>query len=230
MSEAANDAKKKNVDTDDWLGYGVYADALWARIESALVKDSVSGTLGSDPLVIGVFGEWGAGKSKLLELIYRRAKVRNEADCTSRAFGKGDKALTLTVPVWFHPWKYEHEAHLGVPLLMHIREALGETLGATAAPGKGCVRRQPGAWLAMMGRRFLEIRTVNSGKTRFIRTVWGAMVRLMRLERLPFRVLDDREMSGHESQPDQCAVAKSRNQPHHRPVHRRIGRCRRAVG
>ncbi len=169
------------------IRFGLASSRHWS-------KTLCPGTLGSDPLVIGVFGEWGAGKSKLLELIYRRAKVRNEADCTSRAFGKGDKALTLTVPVWFHPWKYEHEAHLGVPLLMHIREALGETLGATAAPGKGCVRRQPGAWLAMMGRRFLEIRTVNSGKTRFIRTVWGAMVRLMRLERLPFRVLDDREM------------------------------------
>ena len=134
MSEPANDAKAKSVDTDDWLGYGVYADTLWARIEAALVKDASTGTLGSDPLVIGVFGEWGAGKSKLLELIYKRAKVRNEADCAKRAFRKADEALTLTVPVWFHPWKYEHEAHLGVPLLMHIQEALGEALGKAATP------------------------------------------------------------------------------------------------
>ena len=52
MSEPANDAKAKRVDTDDWLGYGVYADTLWARIEAALVKDASTGTLGSDPLVI----------------------------------------------------------------------------------------------------------------------------------------------------------------------------------
>ena len=54
MSEPANDAKAKRVDTDDWLGYGVYADTLWSRIEAALVKDASTGTLGSDPLVIGV--------------------------------------------------------------------------------------------------------------------------------------------------------------------------------
>ena len=90
MSEPANDAKAQSEDTDDWLGYSEYADTLWARIEAALVKDASTGTLGSDPLVIGVFGEWGAGKSKLLELIYKRAKARNEADCAKRAFRKAD--------------------------------------------------------------------------------------------------------------------------------------------
>jgi len=34
----------------------------------------------------------------------------------------------------------------------------------------------------MMGRRFLGIQTVISGKTRSIRTVWGAILGLMRLE------------------------------------------------
>ena len=134
MSEPADNVKEQGVDAEDWLGYGAYADALWARIEAALVKDAVTGSLGSDPLVIGVFGEWGAGKSKLLELIYKRANVRNAADCNRRAFGKPNEAITLTVPVWFHPWKYEHESHLGVPLLMHIQEALGETLGKAATP------------------------------------------------------------------------------------------------
>ena len=59
MSEPANDAKTKRVDTDDWLGYGVYADTLWARIEAALVNDASTGTLGSDPLVIGAFWRMG---------------------------------------------------------------------------------------------------------------------------------------------------------------------------
>ena len=25
-------------DTSDWLGYGAYADALWGRIQTALIK------------------------------------------------------------------------------------------------------------------------------------------------------------------------------------------------
>ncbi len=36
----------------------------------------------------------------------------------------------------------------------------------------------------MMGHRFLEIQTVTSGETRFIRMVWGAIVGFMRLKRL----------------------------------------------
>ncbi len=58
------------LDPDDWLGYGAYADALWSRIQIALIKsEGANAKLGDDPLVIGVFGEWGAGKSKLLSLM-----------------------------------------------------------------------------------------------------------------------------------------------------------------
>lgn len=35
-----------------------------------------------------------------------------------------DQELSITLPVWFHPWKYEHEAALAVPLLMHLSDSL----------------------------------------------------------------------------------------------------------
>lgn len=47
--------------TDDWLGYSADADALWARVVRALDKDKGGKPLGDDPLVIGIFGEWGRG-------------------------------------------------------------------------------------------------------------------------------------------------------------------------
>ena len=50
----------------DPLGYDVYAKTLWARIQTALNKDEGGKPLGDDPLVVGIFGEWGAGKSYLL--------------------------------------------------------------------------------------------------------------------------------------------------------------------
>ncbi len=52
--------------TDDALGYDAYAKTLWARIEQGLNRDAITGKLGDDPLVVGIFGEWGAGKSFLL--------------------------------------------------------------------------------------------------------------------------------------------------------------------
>jgi hypothetical protein len=47
----------------DYLGYGVYAQTLWNRIEAALNKDQGNPKqLGDDPLVVGIFGEWGGGE------------------------------------------------------------------------------------------------------------------------------------------------------------------------
>lgn len=125
-------ADETDKDNGDYLGYGVYAETLWNRIQAALDKDLGSGkTLGDDPLVIGIFGEWGAGKSTLLKLTLdrasdyeaQRARHRSGADG-----GFGDTGFGLTVPVLFQPWKYEHEPHLLVPLLLHIIQALRDSI------------------------------------------------------------------------------------------------------
>jgi formylglycine-generating enzyme required for sulfatase activity len=113
----------------DYLGYGDYADTLWARIEKSLQKDADGKTeLGDDPLVVGIFGEWGAGKSKLLSMVRQRAEQQSLRDIAQRMEGatKG-KPMTVTVPVFFQPWKYEHESHLHVPLAVHIADALKQT-------------------------------------------------------------------------------------------------------
>ncbi|HEX5683663.1 MAG TPA: P-loop NTPase fold protein, partial [Ideonella sp.] len=134
----------------DWLGYQRYADALWARIvhNFALDSDARSAVVAAkkpdgrdlptgDPLVVGVYGEWGVGKSRLLELMYQLAARQNAEDCAQRVRDphayETSPALRLTVPVWFHPWKYEHEPHLAVPLLMHLAEAVQRTLGGAAS-------------------------------------------------------------------------------------------------
>ncbi len=111
---------------NDYLGYGVYADSLWKRIQSALDKDSGGKPLGDDPLVVGLFGEWGAGKSKLLSLIQDRAQLSANTLAERRKQDGGN--FTLLVPVFFQPWKYEHEKHLHVPLMLHILEALTEQI------------------------------------------------------------------------------------------------------
>ena len=112
--------------TTDHLGYDAYANSLWARIEAALDKDVPAGSvLGDDPLVVGIFGEWGAGKSKLLSLIQERATLHMKAQQEVR---ENDPGFSLTVPVFFQPWKYEHEQHLHVPLVMHVIAALKDAL------------------------------------------------------------------------------------------------------
>ncbi len=122
------DSGATDKDSDDWLGYSAYADALWARVVRALDKDADGKKpLGDDPLVIGIFGEWGAGKSALLKLMYRRAQAQSAIDIAKRVLNAADQLpLTVTVPVMFQPWKYEHEPHLHVPLAIHVADALDE--------------------------------------------------------------------------------------------------------
>ena len=114
----------------DPLGYDVYAQTLWARIQTALNKDQGGQPLGGDPLVVGIFGEWGAGKSYLLDLVYRLSQEHSKVLANKRSADnvgtRGDSSFEITIPVWFQPWKYEHEEHLHVPLLMHIIDAYAE--------------------------------------------------------------------------------------------------------
>lgn len=62
-----------------------------------------------EPITIGVFGEWGTGKTSLMQLI------KKEVDKEKRA-----------VPIWFNAWQYEKEEHLVVPLIATIRKELEE--------------------------------------------------------------------------------------------------------
>ena len=135
----------------DPLGYAVYAETLWQRVRHALDRDGPKDELGDDPLVVGIFGEWGAGKSYLLDKIYREAK-KHQRELSLRR--QNDGGFHLTIPVSFQPWKYEHEEHLHVPLLLHILAALDEglkeartgwerTLEAAQKPGDTIIRALP---------------------------------------------------------------------------------------
>ena len=81
---------------DDLLAFDSYAKVLArATIET---KDSIT---------IGVFGNWGTGKTSLMRLI------KSEVDREESAVG-----------VWFNAWQYEKEEHLIVPLTATITKQL----------------------------------------------------------------------------------------------------------
>ncbi|MBN2132304.1 MAG: SUMF1/EgtB/PvdO family nonheme iron enzyme [Sedimentisphaerales bacterium] len=82
----------------DLLKFSSYATVLArATIET---KDSIT---------IGVFGEWGTGKTSLMRLI------QDEVD--------KEKAAAA---VWFNAWQYEKEEHLIVPLTATINKELAQ--------------------------------------------------------------------------------------------------------
>ena len=57
----------------------------------------------SDPcFTIGIYGEWGTGKTTLMKMVKKELKETNKTD------------LPKILPIWFDAWRYEREEHLAV--------------------------------------------------------------------------------------------------------------------
>ena len=65
-----------------------------------------------EPLSVGLFGEWGSGKTHLLKLIESRINqlqsnpLKDEKDIFPQ----------VTIPIFFNAWRFEKEEHLIIPL------------------------------------------------------------------------------------------------------------------
>ncbi len=72
---------------------------------------------GSNPrFTIGVFGDWGTGKTTLMRLIQKQLQEKNDE--------------TKMVTVWFNAWRYEREEQFAViPLLKTIAYAIPDNVG-----------------------------------------------------------------------------------------------------
>jgi len=80
--------------TNDLLGYKRFAEPLVRRIINATGK--------STPLTIGVYGEWGSGKTSFLKMIDEALKKQD------------------IHPVWFNAWRYDQEENLWSALIQTI--------------------------------------------------------------------------------------------------------------
>lgn len=86
----------------DALEFSAYANVI-ARI--------AKGTRG--PFTIGVFGEWGMGKTSLMRLIEREVEATHTKD-------------SMIIPVWFNAWMFERVEYPVIPLIKSIVETLKE--------------------------------------------------------------------------------------------------------
>ena len=80
--------------TEDLLGFERFATPIRTRIETATQENT--------PMTIGVYGEWGSGKTSFLMML---AKNLREKDI---------------YPIWFNAWKYDQEDNLWAALLQTI--------------------------------------------------------------------------------------------------------------
>ncbi|HFB39506.1 MAG TPA: hypothetical protein ENJ76_03745, partial [Oceanithermus sp.] len=110
-------------------------EALIERIERHFAAsgradaDGAGGDSLENSLVVGLFGEWGSGKSLWLRHIEHHFLQR----LTGRLGEDGGPSDPLIVPVFFNTWRYEREEHLVVPLV----KTLETRLRSLAATGDG---------------------------------------------------------------------------------------------
>jgi hypothetical protein len=97
--QAIGEATTRNA---DGLGFEAYA-----RVLASAAADT------RGPFTIGVFGEWGTGKTSLMRLIERQL---------------ADEPQVVTV--WFNAWRYEQEEHPIIALVGTIVQALEKHRGA----------------------------------------------------------------------------------------------------
>lgn len=128
------------------------AHRIARQLRANLDKHRLSG----DAYVVSVYGEWGIGKTFYLQS-QRRIFEQDLADLLS-GIAAGAAPDTLTVPVFFDPWRFEHEEHLAVPLLKTIEYRLREfgadieVVERRARPIAARVAAGAGAIVANVGR------------------------------------------------------------------------------
>jgi len=105
-------------------------EAICERLERAFRFAEKDG-----PLVVGLYGPWGCGKSLWLEHVHKSFAERLAA--------LGPEAMaTPTVPILFNAWQFEREPHLLIPLLRTVqiqletwaREIESPAVAPSAAP------------------------------------------------------------------------------------------------
>src|SRR5579859_180452 len=94
--------KSESWDGTDLLGRGVFADQLAQRVQTWRGKESI---------VIGLFGEWGNGKTVTKEMVLQRLRT--------------DKA-TCPLILEFNPWEWSGHEQLTSALFSQIRATLGQ--------------------------------------------------------------------------------------------------------
>ena len=105
------------------FGHAALVEQLADELQASLSQDR-SGSM-EPALVVGVFGEWGSGKSRLLSSVEDELRRRD----TTRPPAERATALTVIVP--FNAWRYEREEHLLVPLLRVAEQQLRKALDAS---------------------------------------------------------------------------------------------------
>lgn len=183
----------------DQLDREKVVDVLYTLVTSDAIERpsagaQISHTTGAlnGPAVIAIQGPWGAGKTSLMHLIYKRLPAAPSRDTTKRltvAEAAGllaalptedrgtDLAPRIWVPVWFNPWAHQSGEQLWAGLAQNIIHRLDDFLRPSTRDAEAYwLRRNAERLDARAIRRSLLLRTVSPA---FKFAVWATLVPLL---------------------------------------------------
>jgi hypothetical protein len=109
---------------DDRLDLGREVNALAAVLASTQIQP---------PLSVGLFGDWGTGKSFFMNLLGKRIGELADASREARKAGQPSAFCTDVVQIGFNAWQYM-DGNLWASLVTHIFDELNRTLASDKKP------------------------------------------------------------------------------------------------
>ena len=108
MSPIEKKLQRGLIITDDISPAPILDFDLYRNAISKIIRESYS------KFSIGIYGDWGMGKTTLMQFIFDQLTKENEKE-------------NPIVLVWFNAWRYEREEHFTIiPLLKTVEFAIPE--------------------------------------------------------------------------------------------------------
>ena len=84
-----------------------------------------------EPLTVGIFGEWGSGKTFILKGIKEEINKKQEQnielwETTKKEIDIKDNFEPIIIPIFFNAWRFEKEEHIIIPLFKTLVATLSE--------------------------------------------------------------------------------------------------------
>jgi formylglycine-generating enzyme required for sulfatase activity len=98
------------------FGFDSYADTL-----AGLIANPKNET----PLVIGIYGQWGSGKTTLMQAIRERLDGK-QANELIESLGASPEDIRRCKTVWFQAWKYDKESEILAGLLETVFQTMAK--------------------------------------------------------------------------------------------------------
>ena len=140
------------------FGHAQLAKSVTKRIRKHFTPDTQHNHRSpvEQSLVVGVFGEWGSGKSSLLHAV-------------KQDFEQQQEETAPVVTVFFNAWRYEKEPHLIVPLLKVVEAAIKRKAAESSQDASSPV------WTRFKGTLVKGIKLFRSAALAFASTYEGTV-------------------------------------------------------